>query len=405
MARSDIDRKSRQILGGIGMLVLMASVLFAAGAIVMVPRIEHGLAADVRAALRPTGYDVGVSFSGQDATISCTTSLADIDRVVAMVRAVDGVHAVGVAPSCRPSPDDVVPGSSLPADTTTAPTAAVASTVSDTSAPSTTVVSSSTEPAPSTVPDTGELLSIVYADGGITIGGALATDTQQRVLESISALATSSGNVDDATILDPTLTVPDRLVANFATIILSFGTDAVSGRITVQHDHSKITAVSIDAVVPDAKSRRAVAQVVKSRGLSAVVTLRTKATKADAAAVAADMSAATNERPVQFDEQGGTVKVAAASMALMRRLAGMARRFDGLVVEVQGYTESAGSAGTNRVISQRRAAAVRAALVSLGVTARRVTAVGYGGTSPVLDASGVEDVAKSRRITFAVKIG
>lgn len=54
-------------------------------------------------------------------------------------------------------------------------------------------------------------------------------------------------------------------------------------------------------------------------------------------------------------------------------------------VEVQGHTDSVGSAAYNQALSQRRAEAVRQFLLARGIEVRRVVAKGYGATQPVAD--------------------
>lgn len=54
-------------------------------------------------------------------------------------------------------------------------------------------------------------------------------------------------------------------------------------------------------------------------------------------------------------------------------------------VEVEGHTDSVGSAAYNQVLSQRRAEAVRRYLIQRGIAADRITARGYGASRPIAD--------------------
>lgn len=54
-------------------------------------------------------------------------------------------------------------------------------------------------------------------------------------------------------------------------------------------------------------------------------------------------------------------------------------------VEVEGHTDSVGSAAYNQILSQKRAEAVRGYLIQRGIPASRITARGYGATRPIAD--------------------
>ncbi len=70
-----------------------------------------------------------------------------------------------------------------------------------------------------------------------------------------------------------------------------------------------------------------------------------------------------------------------------------------LKVEVQGYTDSIGSAKYNMKLSQRRANAVRNYLIKKGgISADRITAVGYGETKPVASNKTKKGRAQNRRV-------
>lgn len=67
---------------------------------------------------------------------------------------------------------------------------------------------------------------------------------------------------------------------------------------------------------------------------------------------------------------------------------------------VEGFTDNTGSEGLNQDLSSRRAAAVRAALVSLGVSGDRIATHGYGEAYPVAG----NDSAGGRQMNRRVEI-
>ncbi len=72
-------------------------------------------------------------------------------------------------------------------------------------------------------------------------------------------------------------------------------------------------------------------------------------------------------------------------------------------IVVEGHTDSQGGATYNQGLSQRRAQAVRDYLVSQGVAADRVTAVGFGLTRPIADNGSPEGRANNRRVEIVVQ--
>jgi OmpA-OmpF porin, OOP family len=73
-----------------------------------------------------------------------------------------------------------------------------------------------------------------------------------------------------------------------------------------------------------------------------------------------------------------------------------------LKVELQGHTDSTGSAAYNMGLSQRRADSVRDYLISQGVPGEQLTARGYGKTEPVESNATADGRAKNRRVVMHV---
>ena len=71
-------------------------------------------------------------------------------------------------------------------------------------------------------------------------------------------------------------------------------------------------------------------------------------------------------------------------------------------IRVVGYTDNTGTAEHNSTLSQQRADAVRDYLVSVGVDATKLEAVGAADANPIADNSTEEGRAKNRRVEVEV---
>jgi OOP family OmpA-OmpF porin len=71
-------------------------------------------------------------------------------------------------------------------------------------------------------------------------------------------------------------------------------------------------------------------------------------------------------------------------------------------IEVSGHTDSVGDENYNRLLSQRRANAVKKYFTANGISSSRVLARGYGESKPVESNDTDEGRAKNRRVEFKV---
>jgi outer membrane protein OmpA-like peptidoglycan-associated protein len=71
-------------------------------------------------------------------------------------------------------------------------------------------------------------------------------------------------------------------------------------------------------------------------------------------------------------------------------------------MRIEGHTDARGRPEFNKTLSQRRAEAVREALVSRGVAAERVLAEGFGPDKPLADNTSDEGRARNRRIEIKI---
>ncbi len=73
-------------------------------------------------------------------------------------------------------------------------------------------------------------------------------------------------------------------------------------------------------------------------------------------------------------------------------------------VEITGHTDSVGNSEFNQVLSERRAASVKAYLVERGVAAERISVSGYGESRPRATNDTVEGRRLNRRVEIKVPV-
>ncbi len=80
----------------------------------------------------------------------------------------------------------------------------------------------------------------------------------------------------------------------------------------------------------------------------------------------------------------------------------MKRLPPGHVLEIAGYTDSTGNPARNVTLSQKRADAIRDALIEAGANADTLVAKGYGSANPIASNDTPEGRLRNRRIEFHV---
>jgi len=86
----------------------------------------------------------------------------------------------------------------------------------------------------------------------------------------------------------------------------------------------------------------------------------------------------------------------------MAKLSGILLAYPGLTIQVEGHTDSVGSDEYNLKLSQERADAVRAYLISQGVSPGTVTSVGLGKANPVASNDTNTGRQQNRRVELVV---
>lgn len=94
--------------------------------------------------------------------------------------------------------------------------------------------------------------------------------------------------------------------------------------------------------------------------------------------------------------------VNATAQSNLVELAATLKKYDDTDILIEGHTDSDGADDHNQSLSERRAQAVKAYLVSQGVASNRFSTVGYGENQPVGDNSTADGKSRNRRVELAI---
>jgi outer membrane protein OmpA-like peptidoglycan-associated protein len=101
----------------------------------------------------------------------------------------------------------------------------------------------------------------------------------------------------------------------------------------------------------------------------------------------------------------GQASLTARSRSEVGRIARVLQEFPDRDILIEGHTDAVGEEAANQALSERRADAVRAALIADGVSPRRITALGSGESRPISDNDTPAGRAENRRVEIVVLEG
>jgi outer membrane protein OmpA-like peptidoglycan-associated protein len=99
----------------------------------------------------------------------------------------------------------------------------------------------------------------------------------------------------------------------------------------------------------------------------------------------------------------GSAALAPGADDKLKEVAGILQQYPRTIIEIVGHTDSVGSESMNQVLSERRAASVRDALVRDGVSPSRIVTRGAGELRPIADNSTPEGRARNRRVDITIR--
>ena len=109
-----------------------------------------------------------------------------------------------------------------------------------------------------------------------------------------------------------------------------------------------------------------------------------------------DILRATFDSEVLFDFDSASIKP--GGQAEISRVATVLNQYPQTTIRVEGHTDASGPEDYNQRLSERRAQAVKNALMQQGIEDWRITTVGYGESQPVSS-----NAAANRRVTVVIE--
>lgn len=235
-------------------------------------------------------------------------------------------------------------------------------------------------PAPSRTPAV-----TVKVDGGqVTAAGGVPTEAARTALASALGGATQDQLTVD-------IGVTDAGLAGLPAVVRALG--STSKGVTVELRDGKITLTgTVESTA------------VRDGAVSAAGQAVSTANVVDRLVVSAPpeviQRGLTDLPQITFENDSATLT--AAGQAAVAQAAELLLTSPGAKVRIEGHTDGNGTPESNLVLSQARAQAVMDALVSLGISAGRLTAFGFGETRPKAPDTSAENRAINRRVEFVV---
>jgi OOP family OmpA-OmpF porin len=379
---------------GAGALLIAGSTAWA------VPHIQGELEDETRADLEAAGIDASdldVDFDYRDGVIRGTLPAGLDAAAVEELADHRGIRTLDVRATAAVASE----ASEAPTEDQVAPTedASSAATETPTEEPTPTAELTTTEePATATGPTE---VTAALAGSTLTLRGTVLTEDQRTQLFEAATQLVGAGNViDELTVSGLAEATPgaagriDDLSSALAN--LAGFTDATA---TLTDTSLDVTGTAPDQATADAASAAigglsgVAATADFSVAAAATPTVQQQVTDLQGEL---DSLAAELKETVVFAT--GSAELSDAARASLDKVVEAMARYPLPAVEISGHTDDRGDAGANQALSEERAAAVEAYLISQGVDAERLASRGAGESEPVASNDTAEGRGENRRV-------
>ena len=306
-----------------------------------------------------------------------------------------------------PTPPPPAPAPAMKAEAPPAPPPATTGQAPATPAPAAVATAEPTAPASAATPTR---LALSNDNGVVQASGSVRDeDAKTSIVNALNAVF-GADKVKSAISIDPSATAASWL-GNLRT-----GLEALKGaNVDAIFEGNKVNVGG--AAMDDSARGKIIAALSSALGVGITVGALTDKT-AEAVAVAnnrattelaslgsgfgvKDLLFALNDSMVNFASDSADVPESMAPF-LKTAAADLKQLKTGHVLEIAGYTDNTGDAALNLALSQKRAEAVREALIKYGADPDTLVAKGYGEADPVANNDTPEGRLKNRRIEYHV---
>lgn len=238
--------------------------------------------------------------------------------------------------------------------------------------------------------------------GRIELRGRLTDEMQRNAVDAFARSAFAGAEVLTATRVDASL--PDgwavRVLAGLKALA-----EVETGRLLVRADLVEVTGVT-----GSTEARGRITQILSEalgQGQTFRVNVRYDEALDPLAALPTPQECASSVNAViartKITFTPASAEIAASARPVLDELAQILVNCPAMALEIGGHTDSQGSEGGNRSLSQARAEAVLLALQGRRVDVSGMTAVGFGEALPIADNATEEGREANRRIEFVLK--
>lgn len=263
-------------------------------------------------------------------------------------------------------------------------------------------------PSPNSVPapsaGLGPVSVIVQLQtNSITLNGIVLSEGHRQLLVEAATNAVGASNVDDrlqVSGLSEELEGADGRVKALAEVLDKIEVPT-SGRIVLVDE-----SLSSSLTVPSIASKLLLSEILVNSGLVGEQQIDVDSSvpeptlAAEVAALQTELDQLQAEIAANVVFGTGDSALTTVAMGTLDKVVAAMERHQKPLVEVEGHTDSLGDSEANRQLSQARAEAVAAYLVSSGLNETRVAAIGYGQGRPIGDNTTLDGRQRNRRVQF-----